>query len=87
MGVNIFVTTCPAEMCKGVVFIHLFHGHFFSTFCVSGMWLGTWPCTQDGDTLVYISEFLYTLVQVFEIIYYDFPKKEAPAFLVVSQLK
>lgn len=80
MGVNIFMTTCHAQLCKGMLLIHLFRGSLLSTFCVSGMLLGTRPCTPSVDSLVYISQFLYTRVHVFEIIYYDFPKKEAPAF-------
>lgn len=71
MGVNIFMTTYPAQMCKRMLLISLFRGPSLTTFCVSGM-LGTQPYTQGADSLVYISQFLYTWGHVFEIICYDF---------------
>lgn len=73
------MTTYPAQMCKGTLLISLFRGPTLTTFCVSGV-LGTQPYTPGADSLVYISQFLYTRGHMFEIICYDFLKKETPAF-------
>lgn len=87
MGVNIFMTTYAAQMCKGMLLVPLFRRPLLSTFCVSGM-LGTQPYSQGADSLVYIYLNFCTLgCTCLKLYIMIFQRRRPLLFLLVSLLK